>query len=351
MKKLTFLALSAWITITLPMMSYADSPYFSLKDGDGFKRFSVSAGWLHVMPQGKANPFDIATSVAEGTQSKVGDVSKKEVLAATVKDSNPTLYGAIGLLGDTVPGFLTGTATVNGLSSWSANGTGLEAKNVDTLGIMTNYHFTDNVSLEIKAGIPPKVDIKGKGLITAPLTGKVNTGLGGIDLKKDLAITDLSSQSKAASARAWTPALELHYQFGKTGINKFRPYLGVGVMYAYFNDLKINSNIKNDLIAAGHMVQNIHDGKAGAALDRLSSSANPKVTLDADDAWAPVATAGFTYDFKPNWFAVASISYAKLNNTATINVIDNNTGSQLINAKTKIDIDPILTYLGVGYRF
>ena len=22
-----------------------------------FKRFSVSAGWLHVMPQGKANPF------------------------------------------------------------------------------------------------------------------------------------------------------------------------------------------------------------------------------------------------------------------------------------------------------
>ena len=27
-----------------------------------FKRFSVSAGWLHVMPQGKANPFNINTA-------------------------------------------------------------------------------------------------------------------------------------------------------------------------------------------------------------------------------------------------------------------------------------------------
>lgn len=41
----------------LPTLSYAESPYFSLKDGDGFKRFSVSVGALHVMPQGKHSPF------------------------------------------------------------------------------------------------------------------------------------------------------------------------------------------------------------------------------------------------------------------------------------------------------
>ncbi|HRM52045.1 MAG TPA: OmpW family protein, partial [Acinetobacter johnsonii] len=34
----------------LPMLTHADSPYFSLQDGDGFKRFSVSVGALHVMP-------------------------------------------------------------------------------------------------------------------------------------------------------------------------------------------------------------------------------------------------------------------------------------------------------------
>ena len=34
-----------------------------------------------------------------------------------------------------------------------------------------------------------------------------------------------------------------------------------------------------------------------------------------------------------------------------ITVVDNNTGKSLIGAKTKIDIDPLITYVGVGYRF
>ena len=45
--------------IVLPTLSYADSPYFSFKDGDGFKRFSASIGWLHAMPQGKANNVNV----------------------------------------------------------------------------------------------------------------------------------------------------------------------------------------------------------------------------------------------------------------------------------------------------
>ena len=63
------------------------------------------------------------------------------------------------------------------------------------------------------------------------------------------------------SARAWTPAIQAQYYFGKSGINKFRPFVGAGLMYAYFNDIEINSGIENDLIRAGHMIQNIHDGK------------------------------------------------------------------------------------------
>ncbi|MCH7314358.1 OmpW family outer membrane protein [Acinetobacter sp. ANC 3882] len=336
----------------LPTVVFADSPYFSLKDGDGFKRFSVSAGWLHAMPQGSANPVNINTSVAEGTTSKVGDVSKQAVLAAADRDSNKLLYDAIKIQPlDPVPGLLTGTATVNGLSNWQSQGTGLEADKVDTVGIMANYHFTDNISLEVKAGIPPKVDIKGKGDIYAPLTGKADTALGSIGLKQDIHITDLTQGDKAATARAWLPAVELHYQFGKSGVNKFRPYVGAGVMYAYFNDLKINSGIESDLVKAGHMIQNIHDGKAGAALDGKTSSADPIVKLKATDTFAPIVTLGATYDFNPNWFAVGSVSYSKMNNEAKISVTDRNTGKELIRANTKIDIDPLITYVGVGYRF
>lgn len=337
---------------TLPTSAFADSPYFSLKDGDGFKRFSISAGWLHAMPQGSANPVNINTSVAEGTTSKVGEVSKQAVLDAAERDSNPLLYEAIKILPtDTLPSLLTGTATVNGLSNWQAQGTGLEADDVDTVGIMANYHFTDNFSLEIKAGIPPKVDIKGKGDIYAPLSGTASTSLGDLGLKQDIHITDLTQGGKAASARAWLPAVELHYQFGKSGVNKFRPYVGAGVMYAYFNDLEMNSGIEADLIKAGHMIQNIHDGKAGAALDEKTSSADPVVKLKATDTFAPIVTIGATYDFNPNWFAVGSVSYSKMNNEAKIYVTDRNTGKELIQANTKIDIDPLITYVGVGYRF
>lgn len=70
----TLLACMAGLA-TLPMVAHADSPYFSLQDGDGFKRFSVSVGALHVMPQGKAQPFKVNTAVKEGETSQVGDIS------------------------------------------------------------------------------------------------------------------------------------------------------------------------------------------------------------------------------------------------------------------------------------
>ncbi|MDC4614161.1 outer membrane beta-barrel protein [Acinetobacter baumannii] len=373
MKKSLFCMTAA--LFALPTVTSAASPYFSLKDGDGFKRFSVSAGWLHAMPQGSGNPVNINTSVAEGTKSKVGDVTVDSVLGAidqstadgkrkhdTLKTltDNPLTNLLITHKGEDGKTYLNsniaGEATINGLSNWEAQGTGLEADNVDTVGIMANYHFSDNLSLEIKAGIPPKVDIKGKGNIYAPLSGidkpgGIGTILGDIPLKQDIFITDLTQGSKAASARAWLPAVELHYQFGKSGVNKFRPYVGAGVMYAYFNELEMNSGIESDLIKAGHMIQNIHDGKAGAALDGKTSSAKPIVKLEATDTFAPIVTLGATYDFNPNWFAVGSVSYSKMNSEAKIYVTDQNTGKELIKANTKIDIDPLITYLGVGYRF
>jgi outer membrane protein W len=359
------LCVAIGIAATLPTITFAESPYFSLKDGDGFKRFSVSMGALYVKPTGKAQPIKVNTAVANGEQAKVGDVSIKTVKDSISKDMNPNLSTAFvnfldGLGQENLPAALSGNAEINGLNEWSNPGTGLEADDVMTLGIMTNYFFTDNVSLEVKAGIPPKVDIKGKGQIYAPLTATAHPSIdlpiiGGIDLpaidlEKSIFITDLEAQDTAATARAWTPAFEFQYHFGKTGVNKFRPYVGLGLMYAYFNELKINPTIEKDLINAGHMIVNIKDGKAGAALDQKTSSGNPKVKLEASDAFAPVATAGFTYDFNDRWFAVGSVSYAHLTGEATITVNDTKYG-ELIRAKTDIEINPLLGYAGVGYRF
>lgn len=366
--------------MTLPMMAHADSPYFSLKDGDGFKRFSVSAGWLHAMPQGNPNGVNINTSVKKGDYA-VGDVqldtvtnaianteegaAKKEKLLGVAK-----LGETLGLIKNgTLTSNMSGKANITSLESWNNADAGLKADNVDTLGIMANYFFTDNISLEFKAGIPPKVDIKGQGQINAPVLGivtpegKLDTpiiggianglinGIGGIPLDTQIPITNLEQSKKAASATAWLPAAEIHYQFGKSGVNKLRPYVGVGVMYAHFTNVKIDSGINKDLIAAGHMVQNVLDGQAGAALEGKTSSADPRVKVKADDAIAPMATLGATYDFNDRWFGVGSVTYAPMSGDVKITVVDNNTGKSLIGAKTKIDIDPLITYVGVGYRF
>jgi len=345
---------------------------------EGFKRFSVSAGWLHVMPQGKANPFNINTAVPKGTVANVGAISPDAFINAIdpdavlndepktnakefLKDTLPTLGEILGVFDEqgNISADVTGTTTINGIDQWRNEGTGLEAEDADTLGLMVNYYINDNVSLQFIGGIPPKVDIKGKGEIVANMNGIALpqgdiSGLfpnGELPLLTDIPITNLGNKNKAATVRAWTPALEVQYQFGKSGINKFRPYIGAGVMYAHFNDIKLDGGINSDLIAAGHMIQNILDGKAGAALDKKVSSANPYVKVKAEDAFAPIITLGATYDISDNWYSVASVSYAKLNNKTTIDVTDGNTGTRLINSSTKIDIDPLITYVGVGYRF
>ncbi|WP_284879223.1 OmpW/AlkL family protein [Acinetobacter variabilis] len=339
---------------TLPLLAHAESPYFSLQDGDGFKRFSVSVGALHVMPQGKAQPFQVNTAVKEGEVADVGDIQSQTVKDNLKEGFDPPflLETALNTL-DTIPAAMSGTAEIHGLESWNNPGTGLEADDVTTLGIMTNYFFTDNVSFEVKAGIPPKVDLQGKGKIYAPFSA-IAKPLGGIagelQLENDIFITDLEAHGPAASARAWTPAFEFQYHFGKTGVNKFRPYVGLGLMYAYFNELEINSSTEQDLIKAGHMIANIKEGKAGASLDGIESSANPKVDLEASDAFAPVATVGFTYDFNDTWFAVGSVSYAHLKNDTTITVTDANLG-ELIRSKADIEVNPILAYAGFGMRF
>jgi len=352
-----------------------------------FKRFSVSAGWLHVMPQGEANPFNINTAVNPIKKYGVGDISQSAFLDAIdpnamMPDGSPEgnmmlakpflqeqIFDAgiaplLGILVDNtdptsaIASSTSGEAYIRGIDQWRQDGTGLEADDTDTLGLMFNYYINDHVSLQLIGGIPPKVDIKGKGEIIAPMNGVAYPQGGiealfpdGLDLAKDIPITNLGNKNKAASVRAWTPALEAQYQFGKAGVNKFRPYIGAGIMYAHFNDIKLNSEIKTDLIAAGHMVQNILTNNAGAALDGKLSNANPYVKVKAEDAFAPIVTLGATYDISNNWFGVASVSYAKLNNKTAIDVIDSKSGNRLIHSTTKIDIDPLITYVGVGYRF
>ena len=121
------LAFSVAIAL-MPTISQAKSPYFSLQDGDGFKRFSISVGALHVMPQGQAQPFRVNTAVAEGETANVGSIQAQTVLDNIRPDSevNPLLKATLeGLaaIDAPVPSSLSGTTEIHGLSQWDNVGT------------------------------------------------------------------------------------------------------------------------------------------------------------------------------------------------------------------------------------
>ena len=365
MKNLLPLSLAVAAPLLFSQSAFAEFDYF--KTDGSFKRFSVSAGWLHAAPQGDANPLQNTTAATDGLKAKNGSVKvgtvndiidpndpNKDLVKTILKGlGNDTDLSDVFLLGD-----VSGTSQISGLQNFaSAAGSGLQADDADTVGLLFNYHIDDNWSVELKAGVPPKVDILGKGKVTAPLTGKVTPGgaasglLPEFTVKKDIPITDLEQgNGVASSARAWLPAAEVHYQFGKSGVNKFRPYVGAGVIYAYFNDIELNSGIRSDLEAAGHQIQNLRTDKAGAALENKLSNSGMNIEVEADSAFAPIFTVGATYDFNDRWFGVGSVSYAKLSSDTTISV-KNDSGDELIRAVDTLDIDPVISYLGVGYRF
>lgn len=276
------------------------------------KRYSLSGGWLHAIPTGDANPLQNSTVINNGSNS----------------------------------GVLT---NVTGLQNWQSPNTGLEADDVDTVGLVFKYSATDNIKFEFKGGIPPKVDILGKGTVFAPISASLN----GEALANNLQISDLTQgNGVAASARAWLPVVEAQYQFGRSGVDKLRPYVGVGFMYAYFNDFELNEGIRNDLEIAGQRVQQLKANNPFVAINpELAANGSMDVDVDSGSDFAPIITVGATYDLNDKWFAVGSLSYAKLNSDTTIKVIDKQTKETLITAKTKTDIDPFITYVGLGYRF
>lgn len=207
-----------------------------------------------------------------------------------------------------------GVQTTIGASTTSDSTAGFELENSDTAEFKFDYLVNDNVSLGLILGVPPTFDIKGKGVLLK--------NFGGLDLNK-----------KVGDVKVYSPVVTGKYHFG-TVDSKFRPYVGAGFMYAHFSDFKLDSAIAND-----------------ATLKAINGSIR---NVKIDDAVAPVAFIGADYNITKNWFATASVSYVHLSTHANLQVSGTNpitTQPVEVHGSSKIEINPIVTYLGVGYRF
>jgi outer membrane protein len=182
-------------------------------------------------------------------------------------------------------------------------GTSAKIKSADTLGIAFAHFFTDNISGDFVAGIPPTHDVQGSGTF--------------------------SKYGTVGNVRQWSPALLVKYHF-REAKSKFRPYVGIGVNYTWFT----GETITNQTFVKSEF------------------GPNATMTASAKSSWNPVFNVGANYAVTDNWFVGLSVSYVPLSSTATLTTQNAGpAGNATVVSHTKIKINPVVTFLSVGYRF
>lgn len=192
-------------------------------------------------------------------------------------------------------------------------GSGAKVGSSNTFGLSAVYYFDSHWGLETVAGIPPKFKLDGSGT--------------------------LASTGRIGEARQWSPALLLRYTFLE-GNAKFRPFVGLGATYVWYSDIKLTDGI-NTAIAGG--------------LSRASGSVIPPSAVNTSaklsKSFAPVLNVGAGYQFDDHWGVAFSVSYIPLKTKATLTTRSAATGATVATSRTKLTLDPIVSYLSLTYRF
>jgi outer membrane protein len=197
--------------------------------------------------------------------------------------------------------------TVNALgTSVTEAGTGATVDDSDTFGLTGTYFFTDHIATTAVFGIPPKFHLTGTG--------------------------SLAALGQIGSAYEWSPTLLLKYYFNDAQ-SRFRPYLGAGGSYVWYSGVKLSQ-----AVSSGSFLYSQTYGTAleGTTTAKLSSS------------FVPVINAGFAYNIDKHWSVDVSLSYMWLSTRATLT-----THSEVgtVTSSTKLKLDPIISFVSIGYRF
>ncbi len=180
--------------------------------------------------------------------------------------------------------------------------TGADIKAANTLGLSIDHFVTDHISAEFVVGIPPEHDVEG------------DKGYG--------------KYGKLGTVRQWSPAVLVKYHFLEPA-SRFRPYVGLGVNYTWFSDETITNQ----------------------QFVRQEFGPNATMTASAKASWNPVFNIGANYKINERWHVGLSVSYLPLDTRATFVTRNSAQGGATVVSHTKIKIDPIVTFLNVGYRF
>ncbi|WP_412526885.1 OmpW/AlkL family protein [Burkholderia lata] len=214
--------------------------------------------------------------------------------------------------------------------SFTSPGTGLHTSGADTVGLTISHFLTDHIAVTSVAGVPPVFKVSGQGTIRPPgpagALGTQNIGLGSVN-------------PIVKSVRQWSPAAILQYYFGAANA-KFRPFLGLGVSYNWFSDLQLNTNF----------IKQTQDNLGAILAAGAGKPGTTSVEAKASSSWQPVFNAGLQYNMTEHFGLIASVTYIPLKTTSTV-TIKAADGTVLSESKSDLKADPIISYVGMTYKF
>lgn len=199
---------------------------------------------------------------------------------------------------------LTSTSSTVPSFSNTLAGSGATAESSNTVGLSISNFLTDNWAAVLDIGIPPKYKLNGTG--------------------------SLASAGRIGTAKQWAPAVLGKYYFGAPNA-QWRPSLGFGFARVSYTDIELTGAFQQNL---------------GARL----GNPNAVTTANLSNSWAPVFNAGLSYAINKDWYANLSVSYLKLKTDGNLTTVTNGPLGN-VTSKTTLTLDPLVTYLNVGYRF
>jgi outer membrane protein len=229
------------------------------------------------------------TAILSAGLACAGLCATGQALAGSDVQSNEIRVGAYIVMYDAKADDLTGPYVPPGVN--------VDVKNVTTPYFAYLRRLTPHLVAQLAAGVPPKTETVGKGPATlgsVPFNGQV-----------------------VSTAKWFSPSILVNYVF-RDESQALRPYLGVGVNYTRFYDLKSTP--------AGDAAN------GGPTAISLSSSVGP------------VVTAGLRWHIKDSWSAYASYDVARVNS----DYVGDTAG---VLRRTHIKFNPSTLVLSVGYAF
>ncbi|MEC5406473.1 OmpW family outer membrane protein [Paraburkholderia sp. MPAMCS5] len=197
--------------------------------------------------------------------------------------------------------------TVNALGQSSTiPSSGASIEDADTFALTARYYVTNHIAVETVLGAPPQLHFNGTGTLAA--VGELGT------------------------TRAYSPAIQAEYHFGEPSA-RLRPYIGAGVSYVWFGNTKLSQPV-----ATGQL---LYSPTLGTLLEGPTS-------VSLSSSFAPLINAGLTYNIDRHWSVGASISYMWLSTKATLTT---HAAVGTVTTTSKVKIDPIVSFLSIGYRF